>query len=91
MKISTDEQVRRGVYANLVIITHRREEFVLDFMYGMPLESDIDSESLILVSRVIVSPEHFKRLYKAIGEQVGKYEKHYGTIEVYGNEGQERE
>ena len=91
MKISADEQVRRGVYSNLAIITHRREEFVLDFMYGMPLESDVDSESLILVSRIITSPEHFKRIYQVMGKQIDKYEKNYGAIKIYGDEEREGE
>ena len=73
--VSTDE-VRQGVYANLGLISHRREEFIFDFLLMPP----VNENAAVLVSRVILSPAHFKRLYKAMNEQITKYEDSYGKI-----------
>ena len=83
MKVIADDQTRKGVYTNIAFISHRREEFVLDFLFGKPLEGDVDSEALALVARVIMSPEHFKRLHRAMEEQIAKYEQNYGGIWEY--------
>ena len=76
IRIVASDEVRRGVYANICLIGHRREEFVLDFLFISPT----DENSTTLVSRVVVSPAHFKRLSKIMKEQITKYEKVHGKI-----------
>ena len=78
MNIVADQDTKQGRYANLGLISHRREEFIFDFLLYPPV--DEPGAEAILVSRVIVSPAHFKRLYSAMQEQIQKYESNYGTI-----------
>lgn len=56
-------------------ISHGSEEFILDFANVMPPQG-------MLVSRIIVSPSHAKRLAKALDENVKKYEEKFGTISL---------
>lgn len=55
-------------------VLHTKEEFVLDFFLVSPPEG-------ILASRVIMSPGHFKRMIKALEENLSKYEEKFGKIE----------
>ena len=74
IKIKFTDDVLKGVYANLVQITHTREEFVLDFVNVFPPGG-------IVTSRVIISPGHLKRIVKALGENMKKYEGKFGLVE----------
>ncbi len=74
IKIKFTDDVLRGVYANLMQITHTREEFVLDFANVFPPGG-------IITSRVIVSPGHLKRIVKALSENMKKYEGKFGPVE----------
>jgi len=74
IKIKFTDDVLRGVYANLMQITHTREEFVLDFANVFPPGG-------IVTSRVIVSPGHLKRIVKALSENMKKYEGKFGPVE----------
>ncbi len=76
-QIELKEEVAQGTYANLAIITHSSSEFIVDFvrvMPGLPKAS--------VQSRVVLAPEHAKRLMLALQENVMKYEHHYGTIRL---------
>ncbi|MEF3692322.1 MAG: DUF3467 domain-containing protein [Candidatus Moraniibacteriota bacterium] len=73
IQIKAGEEKLRGDYANMMQILHTREEFVLDFLNIFP-------PSGILNSRVIVSPGHFKRMIKAMEENLKKYEDQFGKI-----------
>ena len=76
LQIELKEDVGQGTYANLAIITHSSSEFVLDFVRvlpGMPKAS--------VKSRVILAPEHAKRLLRALEDNISKYERAYGSIE----------
>ena len=69
-QIELKEDVAQGVYANLAIITHSSSEFVLDFIRvlpGMPKAG--------VQSRIVLAPEHAKRLMRALEENIGKYER----------------
>ncbi len=68
----TDEELR-GRYANLVRITHTREEFILDFINMIPPQGAV-------TARVITSPGHLKRLIRALAGNLKLYEKNYGAI-----------
>ena len=64
-----------GVYSNLAIITHSTAEFVLDFINVMP-----NAPKAKVKSRVILAPQHAKRLMKALVENVKKFEQVHGAI-----------
>ena len=73
LQIELKEEVAQGTYANLAIITHSSSEFIMDFirvMPGMPKAG--------VQSRIVLAPEHAKRLLRALEENVGKYERACG-------------
>ncbi len=77
VQIELKEEVAQGTYANLAIITHSSSEFILDFvrlMPGMPKAG--------VQSRIILAPEHAKRLQHALEENIAKYERLFGQIRV---------
>ena len=73
--IKADEKELIGQYSNLVMIHHSPEEFTLHFIYIFP-----HAPQGKLVSSVILSPGHAKRLLRALGENIGRYETQFGTI-----------
>mgnify|MGYP000559119746 CR=1 FL=1 len=67
LQIELKEEVAQGTYANLAIITHSSSEFILDFirvMPGMPKAG--------VQSRIVLAPEHAKRLLRALEENIGE-------------------
>ena len=68
-----------GVYANLAIIAHSSSEFVLDFVRMMPGVKQANVKS-----RIILTPEHAKKLLFALQENVSKYENNFGKIKING-------
>ena len=70
-----------GVYSNLMMISHRKEEFILDFLFLQPQRGTQGQSVATLRSRVIASPEHTKRILRALQENVRRYEESYGVIE----------
>lgn len=70
---ATDEKLK-GEYSNIMQILHTKEEFMMDFLTIFPPTGTLNS-------RVIVSPGHFKRMLKAMKENLDKYEKQFGKIE----------
>ncbi len=85
MNVTADNEARRGHYSNLVLISHRKEEFVLDFLFLEPQTQPTQDGQAMLMSRVILNPGHMKRLYQAIGENIQRYEKNFGTIVLPAN------
>jgi hypothetical protein len=75
LNIEISEEVAEGTYANLAIITHSHAEFVIDFVNVMP-----GTPKSKVKSRIILTPQHTKRLMKALIDNVGKYESANGTI-----------
>lgn len=74
--IELDEETAEGVYSNLVMISHSPEEFILDFIRVMP-----GVPKARVKTRIIVSPQHAKRLLHALGDNIDKYESAHGEIE----------
>jgi len=74
IQIKAKDDDLKGVYSNLMIISHTKEEFCLDFVntFNPP----------ILTSRVLMSPGHIKRMIKALEVNMKKYEEQFGEIEV---------
>lgn len=75
INIELKEDVAQGTYSNLAIITHSSSEFVLDFVRVMPGIPKAEVKS-----RVILTPEHAKRLLHALTDNIEKYEKTHGPI-----------
>lgn len=71
-----------GVYSNLMMISHRKEEFILDFLFVQPQRTPQGQMLANLRARVITSPEHMKRILKAIEENLARYEAAYGPIQA---------
>ncbi|PYT08486.1 MAG: DUF3467 domain-containing protein [Acidobacteria bacterium] len=71
--IKITDDVLHGVYANQMMVSHTREEFVMDWVNLFPPEG-------IVNARVIISPGHLKRVIRALQENVRKYEERYGEI-----------
>lgn len=75
LQIKADEKELQGVYSNLAMINHNAEEFTLNFIYVFP-----NVPQGKLMSSVIVSPGHAKRLLRALEENIGRYETQFGEI-----------
>jgi hypothetical protein len=75
INIELKEEVAQGTYSNLAIITHSSSEFILDFVRVMPGVPKAEVKS-----RVILTPEHAKRLLHALNDNIEKYEKMHGPI-----------
>ena len=80
LQIEIKPEVAQGVYSNMVLITHSSNEVILDFvsmMPGMPKAN--------VASRVVMVPEHAKRLLFALQDNIAKYEQQFGTIQDLGS------
>jgi hypothetical protein len=81
MKIDIQQGMEDGVYSNLALITHSSAEFVLDFLRVLPGKPQPK-----VASRVVMAPEHAKRLMMALRENVSKYEDAFGPIDLHQNQ-----
>ena len=77
LNIELSEEVAEGIYSNLAIITHSNTEFVLDFIRVMP-----GVPKARVKSRIVLTPEHAKRLVLAIQDNIEKFEAVNGRIKV---------
>ena len=84
LKIELTPEVAEGIYANLAIITHSSAEVVLDFIRVLPGVPKANVKS-----RIVLAPEHAKRLLFALQDTVMKYEKAFGPINLPGAEAQQ--
>lgn len=75
INIELSEEIAEGIYSNLAMIAHSNSEFVIDFIKLMP-----GVPKARVKARVIVTPEHAKRLLSALKENIDKYEANFGTI-----------
>jgi uncharacterized protein DUF3467 len=75
LNIELSEEIAQGVYSNLAIITHSSSEFVLDFVRVMP-----GIPKAKVKSRVVLTPEHAKRLLMALKDNLAKFEALHGKI-----------
>ena len=78
LNIELDESIADGMYANLAIINHSVSEFVVDFVNVMP-----GTPKAKVKSRIILTPQHAKRLAKALAENVTRFENTHGEIKDY--------
>jgi hypothetical protein len=80
IEIDLPEDIAQGTYSNLAIIAHSASEFVLDFVRilpGMPKAK--------VQSRIVLTPEHAKRLLYALNENINRFESQNGPIRVDNN------
>jgi hypothetical protein len=75
LNIELSEEVADGIYSNLAIITHSPSEFVIDFVRVLP-----GVPKAKVKSRILLTPQHAKRLMLALQDNISKYEAVHGTI-----------
>src|SRR5882757_6716288 len=75
LNIELSEEIAEGIYSNLAIITHSNSEFVVDFIKVMP-----GVPKAKVKSRIVLTPQHAKRLLSALTDNVQKFEKIHGVI-----------
>lgn len=75
LNIDLPEDIAEGIYSNLAIISHSPAEFVLDFIRLMP-----NVPKAKVKSRIVITPQHAKRLSRALLENLKKYEAQHGKI-----------
>ncbi|HRX01209.1 MAG TPA: DUF3467 domain-containing protein [Cyclobacteriaceae bacterium] len=75
INIELSEDIAEGIYSNLAMIAHSNSEFVVDFIRLMP-----GVPKARVKSRIIITPEHAKRLLHALKENIEKYEATFGPI-----------
>jgi len=75
INIELSEEIAEGIYSNLAMIAHSNSEFVIDFIRLMP-----GVPKARVKARVIITPEHAKRLLAALKDNIDKYESNFGAI-----------
>lgn len=75
VQINTGDELSRGRYSNTMLVTHGPEEFIMDWLLHSP-------NGAHLVSRVIVTPSHMKRIVSALQENLEKFEQNFGKIKM---------
>lgn len=78
INIELDDAVAEGTYSNLAIINHSATEFVVDFVNIMP-----GRPKAKVKSRIVLTPQHAKRLMKALGENIQRFENAHGQIKEF--------
>lgn len=76
INIEISEEVAEGIYSNLAIISHSNAEFVMDFIRMMP-----NMPKAKVKARVVLTPQHAKRLMYAMRDNIQKFEMQFGKIE----------
>lgn len=80
LQLELKPEVAKGSYSNLAIISHSHSEFVIDFarmLPGLPKPE--------IHNRILMTPEHAKRLLNALTDNISKYESQFGTIQLPGS------
>ncbi|MCL2313942.1 MAG: DUF3467 domain-containing protein [Proteobacteria bacterium] len=77
LQIVLDEQVANGLYCNMALINLTETEFTLDFLFIQPQQNRAK-----VLSRIITSPKHMKRLLSTFKDSLARYEAKYGPIEA---------
>ena len=75
LNIELPEEIAEGIYSNLAIIAHNHSEFIVDFVKMLP-----NVPKAKVKSRIILTPQHAKRLMKALADNIKRYEAQFGPI-----------
>jgi len=73
LSVKMPDDVLPGVYSNQMVVSHTRDEFLIDFINMFPPQPVVNA-------RVIVSPGHLKRMIRALTDNLARYEKRFGPI-----------
>ena len=76
VNIELSEEIAEGIYSNFAIIAHSNQEFIVDFVRLMP-----GIPKAKVKARIVLTPQHAKRLMKALAENIKKFEQQFGTVE----------
>jgi Protein of unknown function (DUF3467) len=76
IQVTTGDEVSRGHFSNNLLMAHSAEEFILDWILNSP-------SGMHLVSRIIVTPGHMKRIVGALTENLRRYEKEFGPVTAF--------
>ncbi len=76
INVELSDEIAEGIYSNLAMIAHSNSEFVIDFIRLMP-----GVPKARVKSRIIMTPDHAKRLLAALKDNIEKYEQAFGKIE----------
>ena len=79
LQLELRPDIAQGSYSNLAIISHSRSEFIIDFATSLP-----GMPKALIGQRIIMTPEHAKRLMNALFDNVSKYEANFGVIDLGG-------
>ena len=77
LNIEITPEMAGGLYSNLAVITHSPSEFIVDFVQMLP---GIPKPKV--ASRIVMTPEHAKRLLMALRDNISKYESENGEIKL---------
>ena len=77
IEVKVDEEVAAGKFSNYTNIAHSPDEFILDFLFVQPTPPPGFGK---LMSRVILTPGHAKRLLELLNNNIDEYEKNFGSI-----------
>lgn len=82
IQIELTDDISEGTYSNLAIISHSSSEFIIDFARIVPGVAKAKVKS-----RIILTPEHAKRLLFALEENIRRFESQKGTIDIDNSSG----
>ncbi len=78
LNIELSEEIADGIYSNLAVISHSSSEFVIDYIRIMP-----NVPKAKVKARIVLTPEHAKRLLRALTDNVKRYEQQFGVIDEH--------
>jgi len=81
LMVQPDPTGSSEVYSNLMMVNHRKGEFVLDWLFVQPQAGPGGQPVAALRARVVTSPEHLKRVVRALTDNLARYEGKFGVIE----------
>lgn len=79
LNIELGEKEAEGIYSNLAVISHSPAEFIVDFIRVLP-----GIPKAKVHSRIIMTPQHAKLLFRALGDNISKFENSFGEIDIDG-------
>lgn len=82
LQIELSDEIAQGTYSNLAIISHSTSEFVIDFIRIVP-----GAPKAKVKSRIILTPEHAKRLLMALKDNIEKFEQQNGSVKIQSDPG----
>jgi hypothetical protein len=77
LQIQLDDAIANGQYVNMALVNHTETEFTLDFIYVQPQQPRAK-----VLSRIITSPKHMKRLMMAMQDNLAKFEAKFGPVDA---------